>query len=119
MSRDYATRVDRRDGGVCVVALEGYIDAATAAQLDELFAQLIDEGYVRVVVDCSALEYVSSAGLGVFMAHVEEVRRRGGDIKFGGLNARIATIMEMLGFQHIFELCASADEACARFDSTQ
>ncbi|HEX8734556.1 MAG TPA: STAS domain-containing protein, partial [Pyrinomonadaceae bacterium] len=60
-----------------VIRLDGAVDAHTAPQFEEAVQQVIDEGRNNIVVDCARLTYISSAGLGVFMGFVEEVREAG------------------------------------------
>lgn len=119
MEQGFSAAVEHLDGGVSVVALRGYLDAYTAPSLDELFEQLFKQGKYRLIVDCADLEYISSAGLGVFMGHVEPFRAAGGDIKFCSLPERIAMIVEILGFQHIFQFYPHRQEAYVAFQSTQ
>ncbi len=115
MAQGFSARSTHLDNGVVAVHLHGYLDAYTAPQLDEMLGKLIEHGIVRIIIDCAELEYVSSAGLGVFMAHLEPLRSAGGDLKICSLNERIATIMDMLGFQHIFEITEHLDQARAAF----
>ncbi|MCX8051530.1 MAG: STAS domain-containing protein [Chlorobi bacterium] len=111
MEQAFRTHVEDCDDGVTIVELHGYLDASTAFQLDELFGALHDRGVQRIVVECSGLEYISSAGLGVFMAHIEPFRAAGGDIRFCALNDRITMIVEMLGFPHIFRFYPDRERA--------
>lgn len=56
------------------------------------------------------LNYVRSAGLGVFMAFVEEICSNNGDIKFGELSPNIFTIFDLLGLPHIFDFVETNDK---------
>ena len=67
--------------GLSVFALEGYLDAHTAPAFEKALEAEFEAGRVRLVVECSRLTYISSAGLGVFMSFIEEIRAAGGDIK--------------------------------------
>jgi anti-sigma B factor antagonist len=114
MQNEFSIRVvPCDDGQITVVELCGYLDAYTAPQFDELLAEFHQQGHVRVVVDCSELDYISSAGLGVFMGHIEQYRQSGGDIVLCGLSPRITGIVEMLGFPHIFGIYGTRQEALA------
>lgn len=91
-------------GEVTVISLEGYVDAHTAPQFEHAIQSEIGAGRYRIVVDCGKLNYISSAGLGVFMSFIEEIRERGGDIKICGLVPKVRHTFEILGFQDIFEM---------------
>jgi len=87
-----------------IVTLEGFVDAHTAPQFENAIQESVDAGRINIIVNCDKLSYISSAGLGVFMSFIEEVRERGGDIKICGLTPKVKHTFEILGFQDIFEM---------------
>jgi anti-sigma B factor antagonist len=102
-------------GDITIITLEGYLDAHTAPQFEEKLQAEIEEGHTRVIVDCAKLTYISSAGLGVFMSFIEEIREQGGDIKICGLAPKVRHTFEILGFQDIFDLLEDVPSAVQRF----
>jgi len=111
--------VDASAGPVCVLDLKGELDAHTASELEAAFQKCLDEGRVRLLVHGGALQYISSAGLGVFMAYVEEARAQGGDIKIAGLAPRVYNVFDLLGFPVLFDITPTEGEAIARFDTDE
>ena len=107
--------VKSMEGDVAVISLEGYLDAHTAPQFEAAIQDEMDGGHTRIVVDCAPLTYISSAGLGVFMSFVEELREAGGDIKICGLTPKVRGVFDMLGFQEIFDLVDDQQTAVRRF----
>jgi anti-sigma B factor antagonist len=105
------------ENDLSIVALEGFVDAHTAPQFENAIQKAVDSGSVRIVVDCEKLNYISSAGLGVFMSFIEEVRDRGGDIKICGLTPKVKHTFEILGFQDIFEMLDDQQTALQRFNA--
>jgi anti-sigma B factor antagonist len=103
------------EGDVTVLSLEGHLDAHTAPQFEEAIQSEIDAGHVRLIVDGTHLKYISSAGLGVFMSFIEEVREKGGDIKICSLVPKVRQIFEILGFQAIYDMVDSRAAALQRF----
>jgi anti-sigma B factor antagonist len=103
------------EGDLAVIRLEGFVDAHTAPQFEQAVQSVIDEGQHRIVVDCEMLSYISSAGLGVFMGFIEEVRERGGDIKICGLSPTAKQPFEILGFESLYDFCADVAGAKERF----
>jgi anti-sigma B factor antagonist len=57
------------------IVVRGEIDMATAPQLRGLLDNLIDAGATTIVLDCRALEFLDSSGIGVLVA----ARKRLGD----------------------------------------
>ena len=62
-----------------ILKLTGELDASTALNVDESLNDLIKEGAINIIVDCSNLEYISSAGIGVFIAYLEEISSKNGE----------------------------------------
>ena len=67
------------------------------------------------MVDCGKLTYISSAGLGVFMSFIEEIRELGGDIKLASIAPKVYQVFEVLGFPDLFQIDADVPAALARF----
>lgn len=103
------------EDGLSIITLEGFVDAHTAPQFETAVQSEIDAGHIHLIVDCEKLSYISSAGLGVFMSFVEEVRERGGDIKICGLVPKVKHTFDILGFQDIFEMLESQSVAKQSF----
>ncbi len=105
------------EGDLTTVALGGYLDAHTAPEFEATLQERIDAGRVRIVVDCGALEYISSAGLGVFMGFIEDLRDAGGDLKISGLIPKVREVFELLGFDALFEIYDDRAAAAGSFAS--
>jgi len=98
-----------------IITLEGFVDAHTAPQFESAVQTEIEAGRTRIIVDCARLNYISSAGLGVFMSFIEEVRELGGDIKICGLVPKVRHTFDILGFQDIFEMLDDLSSSMQRF----
>ncbi|MCS6807689.1 MAG: STAS domain-containing protein [Bacteroidota bacterium] len=105
----------RNNGTTTVLYLKGFLDAHTAPQLETAIAEAIAEGNYRIVVNFRELEYISSAGLGVFMVFIEDVRAKGGDIKLTAMNQKVYTVFDLLGFPMLFDITEHEEEALAKF----
>lgn len=103
------------EGDLTVLGLEGYLDAHTAPEFERAVQAQIDAGSVRLIVDGTELKYISSAGLGVFMSFIEEVREKGGDIKICGLVPKVRQVFDILGFHAIYDMLDTRDAAVRRF----
>jgi anti-sigma B factor antagonist len=103
------------EDGFSVIKLEGYLDAHTAPQFEQAVQSEIEAGHYRFIVDCQKLTYISSAGLGVFMSFVEEIREQGGDIKICGLSPKVQQVFDILGFPELFDMCLDQESAVQRF----
>ncbi len=106
----------READGVVILSLGGTLDAHTTGELEKVFEELISQGKYKIVVDFAELNYISSAGLGVFMAYVETMRENGGDIKFAALKENVFNVFDLLGFPVLYEFFDSVEKAADRFE---
>ena len=102
--------------GLSILSLDGYLDAHTAPQFEKAVEAEFEAGNVRLVVDCAKLTYISSAGLGVFMSFVEEIREAGGDIKICGLRPKVMQVFEILGFPALFDIVEDIPAAARKYE---
>jgi anti-sigma B factor antagonist len=105
----------REEGSVNVIELKGYLDAHTAPELETEFNRLINDNNFKIVVNFTDLKYISSAGLGVFMAYVETMRENSGDIKFSNLKEDVFNIFDLLGFPVLYEFFNDEKEAIDKY----
>lgn len=90
---------------------EGDLDAHSSIGMDESIRRLLGAGRVKFHIDCSKIAYISSAGLGVFISFMEELRSRGGEFVFSGMDENIYRVFELLGLHLIARIVPTAEEA--------
>jgi anti-sigma B factor antagonist len=56
-----------------------------------------------VIIDCTELEYISSAGLRIFLGILQNVEEKGGHVYIKGINENVRTIFTITGFSNIFK----------------
>jgi anti-sigma B factor antagonist len=109
----------RSNGPVQVLALQGELDAHTASELEAAIQKCQEEENYQIVINGENLQYISSAGLGVFMAYIEEVREQGGDIKIAALQPKVFNVFDLLGFPMLFDIVETEEEALAKFENAE
>ncbi|MFH1051597.1 MAG: STAS domain-containing protein [bacterium] len=105
----------KADNGVVKLYLSGYLDAHTATQLETAISQIIGEGKIYILVNFKNLDYISSAGLGVFMAFVEEIRDNNGDIKLCEMTPKVFQVFDLLGFPILFDILDTDEQVLEKF----
>lgn len=100
-----------------ILDLDGELDAHTATHLEDSLKKLISENRQRIIVNCQKLEYISSAGLGVFMAYIEDVRSMGGDIKLTNMTPKVYNVFDLLGFPTLYDIMDTEQDAINKFSS--
>lgn len=103
------------DESITKISIGGYLDAHTAPELEQCIRDVVRKGHVRIVIDFSELDYISSAGLGVLMVFIEDVRKSGGDIKLSGMVEKVFSVFDLLGFPVLFNIYPTATEAIEAF----
>ena len=115
-----AFKIDiRQVSNINVIDLKGYLDAHTAPDLETTLQRLLDEKKFLIVVNCRELTYISSAGLGVFMAFIEDVRKSNGDIKLTNMSPKVFNVFDLLGFPLLYDIMKNEEEAIGKFLSTK
>ena len=114
---DFKVHIRERANNIHVLELKGYLDAHTTPTLEEAFQKMLNEKKFRIIVNCKELSYISSAGLGVFMAFIEDVRAASGDIKLSDMSPKVFNIFDLLGFPMLYDIVKLEDDAANKFDA--
>ncbi|MDR9387502.1 MAG: STAS domain-containing protein [Balneolaceae bacterium] len=101
-----------------ILKLQGELDAQTAVVLEDEFEKLLSKQRYQVITNGQALQYIASAGLGVYMAYIERFRENGGDIKVTHLSERVQHVFDLLGLPKLVDVVDTDDDAMLRFQST-
>lgn len=109
---------EERSGGVLVVAPSGRIDSTNAEALERRLLLNVAAHESRLVVDMQGVEYISSAGLRVFLALLGRLREAKGRLVLCALGEGVKEVFELAGFLSIFAVAGSRAEAVARAQET-
>jgi anti-sigma B factor antagonist len=104
------------DQQISLVRVSGYIDTTTSHELEKKLNAILERRRYRIVVDLSGVDYVSSAGWGIFIGEIREIREQQGDLKLAGMSPDVYEVFELLEFQNILEAYADAATAVQRFE---
>jgi len=97
------------------VTVQGFLDAHTVPEMEKIIQNLIHDGKYKIVVDFKDLSYISSAGLGVFMSVIGDVKGNDGDIVLMDMPPKIYKVFDLLGFTEIFTIVDNEDAAIQAF----
>lgn len=106
---------NRTVDNIAILDLSGELDAHTAPELEKSLQDLIAAKKHNIIVNFSDLLYISSAGLGVFMAYIEDVRELGGDIKLTNMSPKVYNVFDLLGFPTLYDILEKEDQAVSKF----
>lgn len=103
-----------RHGAIDVLSISGRIDTTTAPQLEKVLISTIDAGEGGVVLDLAQVEYVSSAGLRVFLLGVKAMTGAGRRFTLAAVTQDVLDVINLTGFQRVLTLADTVDAACAQ-----
>ncbi|MGA2052035.1 MAG: STAS domain-containing protein, partial [Opitutales bacterium] len=99
---------------VLVLALHGRLDAFTSHTLEERIALALRDATIRhLILDLAALEYLSSAGIRIFVTTLRQMRNGGGDLFLVSLQGYPQKVIEMSGFAKALPSFPTLDAALA------
>ena len=101
---------------ISILRIKGFLDAHTAPKFEQAIQDLVNESRNNIIVSMAELNYISSAGLGVFMGFIEEIREKDGDIKLCCMSPKVFKVFDLLGFPALYEIYDKDEEAIQKFN---
>ena len=103
-------KINDVDNGL-VIFLNGYIDTYNSSFFQKRISKVVESGFVNLIFNCSALNYVSSTGIGSFTAFLKLIKPKGGDIVFLEIQPKVYEVFQLLGFSQFFNIKNSLPDA--------
>ena len=100
---------------ICVIKLSGFLDAHTFEDLDEVMNDLFDQDIFKIVAILEGIEYISSAGAGVFIGALTTAQESGGNIILVNPQESVYEVFELLGLVEIFTIADDVKSAIGSF----
>ena len=96
------TTIQEQDGNM-VAILEGNLDTAAAVETEKALSPLKEVEGKDIILDCTDLAYISSAGLRIFLGILQKAQEKGGHVYIKNINDNVRAIFAITGFSNIFE----------------
>ena len=96
------TKVQEQEGKL-IAFFEGRLDTAAAAQTETDLQPLLSSEAGDVILDCTALDYISSSGLRLFITVLKSANARGKEVYVRGMSDSIRDVFAMTGFINLFK----------------
>jgi anti-sigma B factor antagonist len=101
---------------IAVVQIYGAVDTLAAYTFQEQMNTLMKTGVYKYIIDLENLEYISSAGIGIFSAMDFELQKHHGRIVFVCISKKIYKLFDMIGLTAIFEIKDTVEKAIEEFE---
>lgn len=98
-----------------VIKVGGYIDTTTSSELERSLSSLLKKNQYRIVVDLGDVDYISSAGWGIFISEIKGIKENAGDLKLVRMIPEVYEVFELLEFHYILKAYDTIDDAVEAF----
>lgn len=95
--------ISQKDNQV-LVAVEGRVDTLTSSDFEKQLSPYFSMQGIELVLDCAAMEYISSAGLRVVLMAHKSITAKGGRFIIRNLNNEVRSVFDMTGFSRILTI---------------
>ena len=105
------------DSDVLILEGEGGLDESMAIQLvHELYGR-IDKGLLKIILDCSQMDFISSLDVGLLARVHTRLAMKGGDLKLCSAKGMIPEVLRVTGMNKVFDVHPDLQSALASFRS--
>jgi anti-sigma B factor antagonist len=92
--------------------VKGEIDASSSIHLDNAMEESF-HAHHQLVIDLTELNYISSAGLGVFISRLDDLKKQEKRMVLFGLNKNVQHVFDILGLSDLLEIVGDREAALA------
>jgi len=110
MSETNITINESHSAGSKILKVTGRLDANSCGNLDSHLSKLIENNAQRILVDIGSVDYISSAGLRVFISNAKKLKLSGGKISLCSIQPHVMEVFDMSGFSSIFDIYRSEED---------
>lgn len=96
-----------------ILSIDGDLDASSSITLDNAFTEALSKKENKILVDCSRLNYISSAGLGVFMSYLQDFENDNISMVLYQVSDKVKNVFTILGLDSLIRIVANKEEAIA------
>lgn len=96
------TSIQQQDDKI-LVTLQGELDTAAAADVEQTLQPLYNSNGRDVIIDCTELEYIASSGLRILISILKGAKAGGSKVTLKNVNEDIQSVFKLTGFISLFE----------------
>ena len=106
---------EKKNDKCTVIGIDGRLDTTNYPVLEKKLMEMIDTGQVRLLVNLSKMDYVSSSGLRILLMALKRITIAKGKFAICSLQENIKEIFEISGFTNIFEIYGDEEAGLKAF----
>ena len=101
----------KKENNYWLIKINGDLDASSSIQLDNEISRLIANNEKNIFIDCEKLEYIASAGLGVFMSYLQDLIDNDISMQLFNLNEKVFEVFKILGLDDLINIVKKKKKA--------
>lgn len=111
-----STGVAGSQNQISIIKVGGFIDTTTSSEVERALNSLLKQNRYNIIIDLGNVDYISSAGWGIFISEIKSIREHNGDLKLVRMIPDVYEIFELLEFHHILDVYDNVEEAIQKFE---
>ncbi|MEK7450129.1 MAG: STAS domain-containing protein [Planctomycetota bacterium] len=112
---DFKINSQKLQNNVILINVKGFLDAYTYGELEQAINDFFGQHLYKFIVDLSQVDYISSAGAGVFIGAIGLSQENGGNIVIIRPKPNVKEVFDLLGLSQIFTIANSMESALKVF----
>lgn len=88
---------------ITVISVKGQLDTTTAHALEDQLKLALQDKKFNLIIELKDVDYISSAGWGIFISELKRIRTAKGDLVLAGMKPEVSEIFELLEFNRIIK----------------
>lgn len=106
---------EEKKGDVLIIHVKGRLDAISSPTAEKRVFDSINTGQTKLILDFSAVSYLSSAGMRMLLSTTKKLKSLSGKLVVSNITSNVMDVLKMSGFDHVLEIAATEEEALRRF----
>src|SRR5580658_1324925 len=112
---ELVTRTAMSNTAVSVLDIDGVLDINTVENFEMALQDFLRKKQFKIILNLEKLTYISSAGIGVLVGNIKEIRKNKGDIKITGASPEVYNVLDLLDLPGLFKIHKTERDAAAEF----
>ncbi|TAF63057.1 MAG: anti-sigma factor antagonist [Cytophagales bacterium] len=100
-----------KEGDFYIIKIYGDVDVSSSLTLDKNIQKAMNEGEKYILIEGTNLNYISSAGLGVFMSYLQDFKDNKIYFSIYALNEKVKDVFQILGLDQLISIVETSEEA--------
>ena len=96
---------------ITLLSVKGFIDTTTAREFEKTFQTVLGEKKYNLIIDLKDVNYISSAGWGIFIGEIKRIRGQKGNLFLASMSPEVTEAYELLEFGTIIKSFPDVDQA--------